>query len=144
MDLCFYTLVRNVLFSSLTDDVGSTIHLLWSPVSLLTLVPFSNCFLFELFLSNFSSKFNIEVCWEEVSTLLQGILCSPLQLWVIPRILNYLTHIVFLMIEILLTQVAMDNGLIRVTFSREGNVIGIKYNNMDNILDYHNAYNNRA
>ncbi|XP_022962664.1 uncharacterized protein LOC111463085 [Cucurbita moschata] len=41
-------------------------------------------------------------------------------------------------------QVAIDNGLIRVTFSHEGNVIGIKYNNMDNILDFHNAYNNRA
>ncbi|GAV73071.1 Rhamnogal_lyase domain-containing protein [Cephalotus follicularis] len=42
-------------------------------------------------------------------------------------------------------QVVIDNGLVQVTFSRpEGDVIGINYNDIDNVLEARNELNNRG
>ncbi|XP_038882453.1 probable rhamnogalacturonate lyase B [Benincasa hispida] len=42
-------------------------------------------------------------------------------------------------------QVVIDNGLVRVTLSRpDGNVIGLKYKGIDNVLEIHNAQHNRG
>lgn len=42
-------------------------------------------------------------------------------------------------------QVEMDNGLVRVIFSNPGgDVIGIKYNGIDNLLAIKNDENNRG
>ncbi|CAK9320533.1 unnamed protein product [Citrullus colocynthis] len=42
-------------------------------------------------------------------------------------------------------QVVIDNGLVRVTLSRpEGNVIGLKYKGIDNVLEIHNPQSNRG
>ncbi|KAL0543205.1 hypothetical protein IC582_018294 [Cucumis melo] len=42
-------------------------------------------------------------------------------------------------------QVIIDNGIVRVTFSRpDGNVIALKYKGIDNLLEIHNVHYNRG
>ena len=39
----------------------------------------------------------------------------------------------------------MDNGIVELTFSNpDGNVIGIKYNGINNLLEIHNKESNRG
>ncbi|KAM6570028.1 hypothetical protein CsatB_018013 [Cannabis sativa] len=41
--------------------------------------------------------------------------------------------------------IVLDNGLVQISFSNPGgDVIGIKYNNMNNLLEPHNKYSNRG
>lgn len=60
------------------------------------------------------------------------------------KLLNF--QFFFLVInEIFVIQVVMDNGLVRVIFSNPGgDVIGIKYNGIDNLLSIENERSDRG